>query len=204
MGGTNSHVVLDDVYHYLQTHNIAANHCTVALPPAEEIVSETNGIQVIDGKSVLNPAAVKQDTLKVFVWSAADEKSLIRLITSYTSHFTNHAENLGPDYLEDLAFTLNHRRSVLPWKSYVVADSIEQLTKLEDGASKPLLSPTSKPKLAFVFTGQGAQWFGMGRELLIYPIFKDSVLKSQDYLLELFCPWLLEGKTLYFWYLYHS
>jgi len=196
MGGTNSHVVLDDVYHYLRTHNIAANHCTVASPPAAEAPSQTNGIKVIDGTSVPDSAVVNQDALKLFVWSAADEKSLIRLINSFTSHFTNHAENLGPDYLEDLAFTLNHRRSVLSWKSYVVADSVNQLTKLEDGASKPLLSPTSKPKLAFVFTGQGAQWFGMGRELLIYPIFRDSVLKSQDYLLELFCPWLLEGKTL--------
>ncbi|KAI3330341.1 hypothetical protein F4824DRAFT_478888 [Ustulina deusta] len=31
-GGTNTHVILDDAYHYLQEHKLIANHCTVSNP----------------------------------------------------------------------------------------------------------------------------------------------------------------------------
>ena len=175
--------MLDDVYHYLQTHKISANHCTVPSAHATWDVGKANGIDTID-----------KATPKVFVWSAANKKSLIDVIASFASHFTRLTKNQAPNYLENLAFTLNSRRSVLPWKSYIVADSIEQLSKLVDAASQPTLSPTHKPNLAFVFTGQGAQWFGMGREIFVYPTFRDSILKSQDHLLELFCPWRLSGK----------
>lgn len=194
MGGTNSHAVLDDVYHYLQTHNISANHCTVPSPHATGVVSKANGIDTIDTISLSHPLSIDPGTPKVFVWSAANKKSLIDGIASYASHFAELTKNQNPGYLENLAFTLNSRRSVLPWKSYVVANSIEQLSNLKDAASKPALSPTLQPNLAFVFTGQGAQWFGMGRELFAYPTFRDSILKSQDHLLELFCPWRLSGK----------
>ncbi|KAK6330437.1 hypothetical protein TWF696_003329 [Orbilia brochopaga] len=48
------------------------------------------------------------------------------------------------------------------------------------------------PKLAFVFTGQGAQWPRMGVDLMQYSVFASSIRKSSEYLEGLGCPWTLE------------
>lgn len=44
-------------------------------------------------------------------------------------------------------------------------------------------------KLALVFTGQGAQWAAMGRELLRFPVFEASLTDADKYLTKLGCPW---------------
>lgn len=56
----------------------------------------------------------------------------------------------------------------------------------------PAQQAADKPVLGFVFTGQGAQWAGMGRELLEYSVFKDSITRSDHYLREVGCTWSLE------------
>jgi acyl transferase domain-containing protein len=57
--------------------------------------------------------------------------------------------------------------------------------------------PKSPPRLASVFTGQGAQWGGMGMELMAYPTFCASVVAADNYLkTELGCPWSAEEELL--------
>lgn len=129
---------------------------------------------------------------KLVVWSAADETVLSDLAMGYRSYFERlslKADTEG-SFLENLSYTLNTRRTSLLWKSFVVANSLTQLKKRT--LSTPVQSKV-KPRLAFIFTGQGAQWYAMGRELLIYPVFKCSLLKAQRYLEELDCDWLLLG-----------
>ena len=54
----------------------------------------------------------------------------------------------------------------------------------------PSFRPSSEPRIGFVFTGQGAQWARMGAELNQYPIFRESVEASDEYLRsELKCRW---------------
>jgi acyl transferase domain-containing protein/NADPH:quinone reductase-like Zn-dependent oxidoreductase len=46
--------------------------------------------------------------------------------------------------------------------------------------------------LGFVFTGQGAQWYAMGRELIIqYPIFRESLVQAEKCLDDLGASWSL-------------
>lgn len=54
-----------------------------------------------------------------------------------------------------------------------------------------LLRSRSAPVISFVFTGQGAQWSGMGRELLGYPVFRTSLEQATKYLQTLGCSWSL-------------
>lgn len=46
-------------------------------------------------------------------------------------------------------------------------------------------------QVAFVFTGQGAQYARMGEELFKYPYFKDSLIDSETELYKLGCRWSL-------------
>ena len=95
-------------------------------------------------------------------------------------HLTAH-----PDVtLSDLGYTLGQRRTHLNHRHTVIADSIadarEQLQALADGGqiATGRTDPTA-PKLAFVCTGMGPQWWRMCRGLLdVFPAFTDSILRS--------------------------
>lgn len=127
---------------------------------------------------------------KVLLLSAKDEKALVRMNDAHSKLFAE-SSNLGQvtsSYLNNLAYTLDTRRSSLPWKSYAVVQDLGKITM-----SKPVLSDMSC-KLGFIFTGQGAQWAGMGVELLSFPIFKTSLLRAGQYLAQIGCDWDLLGE----------
>ncbi|RDA91337.1 hypothetical protein CP533_0018 [Ophiocordyceps camponoti-saundersi (nom. inval.)] len=50
-------------------------------------------------------------------------------------------------------------------------------------------SQSRRQCVCFVFTGSGAQWFSMGRELLAYHVFRDSLAASAALLKEMGCEW---------------
>lgn len=105
-GGTNAHIVIDDTYHYLKSHGIQSNHHTVELPPTLESLQGINTSSPEEMKSEFSsPGDVSP---KLLMWSAADESSLRRLTSRYSSHFRSlHISDEGPDYLNNLAFTFN-------------------------------------------------------------------------------------------------
>ena len=201
-GGSNAHCVLDDAFHYLESRGIKGKHFTTSLPPAAKIQSvnghlkergpETNGV------SSASPKTSQSASPKVFLWSAADEGGLQRLRTLYQNHLSQDVSFLrdAPSGLENLAYTLAERRSSLPWKMFAVADSFQTLqTKLAARAlSKPVRSSRS-PCISFIFTGQGAQWAGMGLGLCGYRVFESSLEKSAAFLQLFRCEWNLHGKA---------
>lgn len=91
--------------------------------------------------------------------------------------------------MPDLAYTLGTRREDLNQRAFAIYD----------GANLPELSPIIKhkdpPQVNFVFTGQGAQWVGMGADLLEqYPSFQDDIHKMDATLKSLPHPpqWTIE------------
>ena len=137
---------------------------------------------------------------KLLVWSAADEDGISRLVSIYSDHFAQLCSGDGgsQDYLEGLACTLATRRSSLPWKSFAVASDVFSLTELRTKLSQPSRSADTLG-LGFIFTGQGAQWHAMGRELLIYPVFRNSLLTAGEELRGQGCQWSLLGTQLNIW-----
>lgn len=101
----------------------------------------------------------------------------------YRSHIAGHGFKLG-----QLAYTLAARRSIMPWRAFAVADA-HNAPPSPLVQSEPVRTPTDDASIAFVFTGQGAQHAGMGLELLHYPVFRESIAKSDDILASLGCGW---------------
>jgi acyl transferase domain-containing protein len=72
-----------------------------------------------------------------------------------------YVESKSPK-MEDLAYTLALRREHLAYRSFMIGDSTG--IKLPDQLS--VSKSNSSHSITYVFTGQGAQWAGMGRDLL--------------------------------------
>ena len=120
------------------------------------------------------------------VFSATSEQSLMDMITSYA----DFVPTLSQSQLADVAYTLATRRSVFPTKMTFSARSSEALAaKLRsfvgngDSASfyQDSSRTTASKRLLGIFTGQGAQWPAMGRELLLsYPGVQVTVHKLEN------------------------
>lgn len=97
-------------------------------------------------------------------------------------------------YMRHLAFTLGQRRSELSWKAaYLASSKKELIEELEKGQGTPQQA-TGQPRLGFVFTGQGAQWYAMGRELVEgYPVFKAALLEADQCLKDFGAEWSILG-----------
>jgi hybrid polyketide synthase/nonribosomal peptide synthetase ACE1 len=110
--------------------------------------------------------------LTPFVFSATSESALQRVLSNYRNFLMEHPDT----NLLDLAWTLRARRSALPVKVAISAPSAVELTsmigeKLESIQKNPTMtvgvrSSSGEQKILGVFTGQGAQWAGMGKSLV--------------------------------------
>ncbi|KAL8402829.1 hypothetical protein RB596_009256 [Gaeumannomyces avenae] len=111
---------------------------------------------------------------------------------SRTSSWSSTSSKSNRDELvADLSYTLACRRTRHGWRACTTAKSRRELvTSLQ---AKPIVTrAATDPRLAFVFTGQGAQWPSMGRRLIwTYPAFRESLYAADEYLNSLGCVWSL-------------
>ena len=166
-GGANAHALLSDV------------------PPAGESVVRTT----------LHPARIAC----LIPFSAQSADALKTLAQRYAG-FIRGMKNGSDISLEELGGNLALRRSHHSHRMSIVARTKEELVQnLEahlHGEARPgmrtaVVSSHSKPGLAFVFSGQGQQWWAMGRQLLEQePVFLEA-LKECDALLAHHASWSL-------------
>lgn len=200
-GGSNAHVILDDAYHYLKSHHLIGNHSTVVSVGDDDFGSDSGismgGSSTPESESDFGDLPTSESN-KLVVLSSLDQAGLQRQAAGYRDALSKmeKGRKLGAqeyqdqqNYLDDLAYTLASRRTNFDYRSFAVVDSINSLTtKLSKGL--PKLKRASKDNnIMMIFTGQGAQWAQMGKELLDNQVFRDATSMSQRYLAKYGAAW---------------
>ncbi|MFG2926100.1 SDR family NAD(P)-dependent oxidoreductase [Streptomyces sp. NPDC048305] len=104
--------------------------------------------------------------------SAPDTAGLDRLAEEWRRTLEDPAHT-GEAALAQLTATAGAGRAHLPVRRAVFGRDREQLLAAL-GAAAPATGPAKAPRVAFLFSGQGAQYFGMGRELYeTEPVFSE-------------------------------
>ncbi|KAF4992917.1 hypothetical protein FGRMN_6861 [Fusarium graminum] len=158
-GGTNCHVILE------------------ATRSQHQLNGETNGTALTNGSSTTplaasnefshpndtNTTAIGDSTPQLYVLSASTEKALLSTSDNIKQWASTH--KLDPQTLRSLSYTLGVRKSALSFRRAIVASASAELLEKLSQPVHPKRTATLAP-LSFVFSGQGAQWHAMGRELI--------------------------------------
>ena len=147
---------MDDACHYLKENGLQGNHNTV-VPYQSSMCKDHSVIEFgnIDGEAMgLNDVTkTVDDSPKLLVWSAADEKGILRLQKSWKSHFSATSKfDDQPKSLDNVAHTLSSRRTHFSWRAFAVSRPSNSLATLFDKFSGATQARTS-PNLAMVFSG---------------------------------------------------
>ena len=155
-GGTNAHIVLEEA--------------------PEEVPGRVEGS---------DPSDIKRPFLLPI--SANGELALRKVAESYRIFLSESAEKLA-----EICFSAGHYRQQMDDRLVIIGEDVRQMRgllkawMLNPGEAQGVISTKSSvtsTSPVFVFTGQGAQWWGMGQELLVSePVFRDMVQRIDDLL----------------------
>ncbi|MEO5730963.1 MAG: type I polyketide synthase, partial [Byssovorax sp.] len=160
-------------------------------------ISGTNAHVVLEEAPAKAPAAsAPERAAELLVLSATSAAALDTAAARLRDHLESHP-SMG---LGDVAFTLATARSPLEHRLSLVATSREELREAltataqgqtPPGATRGRAEAGGAPKVVFVFPGQGSQWLGMGRSLLVTePVF-GAVMETCDRAIQAEAGWSL-------------
>ncbi|KAI1736601.1 ketoacyl-synt-domain-containing protein [Xylaria scruposa] len=141
-----------------------------------------------------NDSDLKDDnpTRKLFLVTANDKSSLEVVLKNLVIYLEQRPEMFQKALMADVAYTLGQRRSLLQWKVAIPALRSFDLIEAINGQKFSPGKESGPLRIGFIFTGQGAQWYGMGRELYRqYPIFANAIDLADTCLGSLGAPWSL-------------
>ncbi|KAI0602189.1 hypothetical protein F4775DRAFT_227770 [Biscogniauxia sp. FL1348] len=149
IGGTNAHVIVEEPQRRITGANM---------------------------KSVVRPLSSMP-----FLLSGNSDTALRMQAEKLHRHISS---TIDQDNLVDVAYSLATTRSHFRRRIALMAeDKAELLEKLNsvvhpDSLALPVSDTPTVPRLAVLFTGQGSQWPGMGKDLCeVYPIFRETILE---------------------------
>jgi phthiocerol/phenolphthiocerol synthesis type-I polyketide synthase B len=150
-------------------------------------ISGTNGHVVLESAAPATPAGQGSATraLSPLPLSARSTEALRALATRYADLLTGAGLPHGqhPPALYDVCWNAAVRRTPLDHRAVFVAAAPDAMAERlrgyaagETASAEGVVHAETRPRLAFVLPGQGAQWIGMGRQLLAQePAFRMAV-----------------------------
>jgi len=179
-GGTNAFALLEDT--------------------ASALGIERNGEPTsVHFSAAANGAEAEPAPPRVLVISAKNQVALKASTGNWAKFLRESAKSL-----DDICYSAAVRRSALDERLALIGSSAEEFAAQLSAYAKddpvPTIirgTPTSESRVVFVFSGQGPQWWAMGRELWQHePVFRQKIEECHDALLaaggwslkdELFC-----------------
>ncbi len=153
-GGTNAHIILE------------------SYDSAEEIKKES--------------LPVERESAYLFMLSGKTKEALTANIEAYIPYLQSTS-----DSFKDICYTSVLRKTALEHKLTITARSKEEIVSCLEAFLKEETRPVmvyrqiekekrAKPKIGFIYSGQGPQWHAMGQELLVRSeIFRNVVLEIE-------------------------
>ncbi|MEW5860129.1 MAG: type I polyketide synthase, partial [Cyanobacteriota bacterium] len=182
-GGTNCHAILEETPSNSRSPSAERDGTSHVLDFRCSDAEHNPKSKIRNPKSIERP-------LHLLTLSAKSEKALGELAQRHADFLASHPEVS----LADVCFTANTGRSHFDHRLAVVAESTEQLQqtlsafitgKRTIGLVNAQVTSKKPSKIAFLFTGQGSQYVGMGRQLYeTQPVFRqaldrcDQILRS--------------------------
>jgi acyl transferase domain-containing protein len=158
-GGANVHVVVENDSQGLSRHVSSYKKLTTNFFDDDDEEEEAEEFTQFDSPPTL------------LYFSANDQSSLDGYVKRLNTHLQNPLVSLE---LGDLAYTLSERRTCHYYGAFAITRCNPKF--IDQGALIRGKRASNPPKVAFVFTGQGAQWPTMGAELIEnFPLARSAV-----------------------------
>ena len=176
--GTNAHVVLEEAP--------SVGWGELANPNKDVSGKDGSRDEFVGVRSSPQPTDPAERPFHLLTLSAKSEAALAELAGSYAAWLETRPE--VP--FADVCFTASTGRSHFEHRLALVANSSEAAQEQLRGANYLSgTAPHERPKLAFLFTGQGSQYVGMGRQLYeTEPLFREVLDRSDAILRPLDVP----------------
>ncbi|KAL4788849.1 hypothetical protein BDV19DRAFT_62188 [Aspergillus venezuelensis] len=192
-GGTNGHLIVDSVTPELFLEHVNSR---VNGPFEEDInnytIGHTNG-NLHGGENDYKKNGFHEHstpavylTSQVLVLSSQTEQGCLDAVAKCKKYLSRHSGDDKEILLQSLVYTLGQRRTRFPWTiahHLPVGGGLPKALSVLDVASRSPRRNSGPPRVGMIFTGQGAQWYAMGRELIAaYPVFESSLREADQYI----------------------
>lgn len=190
-GGTNAHAIVEASEHYLREQKIQQQVQYLST------YSEESDDFFDDDDDEVDESADGAPRPQVVVFSANNLDSLKLYLKKLRTHLLNPRVSIK---LSDLTYTLSERRTRLYHRGFAVITKGPD-AKVDDISADSVIfgkQAADPPKIGFVFTGQGAQWPQMGRDLLnAFPETAGAIIKRLDAALQDLSPEVRPAWSIY-------